>query len=194
MVKVEDTLNPAENLKNIKRLADEAQENFEKTNKRTILQIDEFETFAETGSPLVAPLKTLFDDISKTKHCTFFLTTNFPEKIDDILLRNKRVDIKVPLYPADSKTAGAIVEHYGKEFADSTVNFEKLGEMLTNNEDGSLFSNSRIESIVTNYVKQFAKKMMSHSDFVESIKNAYPDIKKEALELFKKQIEIMKHV
>ena len=160
------------------------------------VMIDEFETFAETGSPLVAPLKTLFDDISKTKHCTFFLTTNFPEKIDDILLRNKRVDIKVPLYPADSKTAGAILEHYGKKFADSSVNFEKLGEMITttNNEDGSNFSNSRIESIVANYVNQFAKKVMSHSDFVESIKMTYPDIKKEALELFKKQIEIMKHV
>lgn len=192
-IKIENTLNDYENIKNLNDIALKAQENFEKTGVRTILHIDEFDDYAPKSSKILGPLKSFLDKCSKKYHCTIFATSNFPEKIDDILLRDGRFDVKVPIYPANKQNALEILKFYGQPFADNTVNFEKLADIITNYTDSS-FSNVRLKSVVTKFVKSNNVSKMTQQNFIDSIKAIGPDIKKDALELFKKQIEYVKHI
>lgn len=193
LVKLEDTLDPVENIKNLREVAKNAQKRFEETGVRTIIQIDEFDDFAPKGSKIVGPLKSFMDNVSKKMHCTIFATTNYPEKIDDILLRDSRFEVKVPLSPADKPNALAILKYYGEKFADNTVNFEKLAEEITKGLPIVAYSNDRLSHLVSTYAKKHNLTKLSHKDFLESIKALNPDIKKETMELFKKQIEYIKH-
>ena len=52
LVKLEDSLNPVENMKNLREVAKKAQERFENTGIRTIIQIDGFDNFAQKGSKI----------------------------------------------------------------------------------------------------------------------------------------------
>ena len=169
------------------------QERFEETGVRTIIQIDEFDDFAPKGSKIVGPLKSFMDNVSQKMHCTIFATTNYPEKIDDILLRDSRFEVKVPLSPADKPNALAILKYYGEKFADNTVNFEKLADEITKGLPLVAYSNDRLSHLVSSYAKKHNLTKLSHMDFMESIKALNPDIKKETMELFKKQIEYIKH-
>ncbi len=193
IVKIEDTLDPVENLKNLRAIANKAQENFEKTGIRTIIQIDEFDDYAPKGSRLVGPLKTFMDDASEKYHCTLFATTNYPEKLDDILLRSGRFAVKVGLAPADKQNALAVLKYHGQVFADNTVNFEKLAEEVTINYPTIAYSNAKLANIASAFAKKYNLKTMTHKDFMKAIKNTNPDIKKETMELFKKQMEFIKH-
>ncbi len=198
LVKVENLLDSSENLKNLRKELDKGKKLFEEKGLRTILQIDEFDEFAPAGDRIVGPLKMIFDNVSKKYHCTFFLTTNYPEKIDTILMRDGRLDVKVPLSIADKKNALEVLKHYGASFADETVDFESLADLIVSQNSEAAYSNARIENIVTAFISSCKSKgkteVMSHKDFVTSIKNIQPDITKEAMNLFKKQIEFMKHV
>ncbi len=192
LIKLEDTLDPAENMRNLRMVAENAQTKFENSGIRTIIQIDEFDDFAPKGSRIVGPLKSFMDKVSKNFHCTIFATTNFPEKIDDILLRSGRFEVKVPIAPADTQNALAILKYYGKGFADSTVNFEKLAEKVTSTLPEAAFSNDRLKHVICSYAKEHNLTKMSQNDFLQSIKELGPDIKKDALELFKTQIQYVK--
>lgn len=193
LVKIENTMDSAENYNSLKEAAIKGQKHFEETGQRTILQVDEFDDFAPKGSQIVGPLKSFMDNVSKNYHCTVFATTNFPEKIDDILLRDGRFDTKVGLPPASKSDALAVLKHYGGEFADESVNFDKLSEHLTKGFPNEAYSNDRIKSVVSKFMKNHTEKTkMSHGDFIQSIKEVGADISKEALETFKKQLEYVK--
>lgn len=191
IVKIEDTLDSAENMRNLREIATNAQTKFEKNGIRTIIQIDEFDDFAPKGSKIVGPLKSFMDNVSEKMHCTIFATTNFPEKIDDILLRDSRFEVKVPIAPSNKQNALAVLKHYGQIFADNTVNFEKLAEIVTASNE-TAFSNDRLQSIASKYAKEHNLTKLNHQNFIDSIKALGPDIQKEALILFKKQIEYIK--
>lgn len=193
IIKIPNVLDDTENMKNVRAAAAKAQEDFEKDGIRTIIQIDEFDEFAPVGSRITGPLKSFMDDISKKYHCTIFATTNSPENIDDILLRDGRFDVKVGLPVADKPNALAVLKHYGESFADETVNFDKLADEIVKKQPNEAFSNDRISSIVSKFMEKHTTKLkMSHNDFLKSIEEVGPDILKEALDKFAEQIEYVK--
>lgn len=193
IVKIPDVVDDTKNMENIIIVAKQAQENFEKDGVRTIIQIDEFDEIAPKGSRITGALKGFMDDVSKKYHCTVFATTNHPENIDDILLRDGRFKVKVGLPIADKPNALAVLKHYGKEFADKTVNFEKLAEKIVGNQPNEAFSNDRIRSVVHKFIEEHTDKLkMSHNDFLQSIKEQGPDVMKEALDKFAEQIKYVK--
>lgn len=194
LVKVENLLDPVENLKNLRKELEKGKKLFEEKGIRTILQIDEFDEFAPEGDRIVGPLKSISDNVSKDYHCTFFFTTNYPEKIDTILMRDGRFDLKVALPLADKNNALEVLKYYGEPFADDTVNFESLADLIVSQIPEAGYSNARIEKIVKDFLNGCKTKVMSHKDFIASIKKIKPDVTKEAMEIFRKQIEFMKHV
>ncbi len=207
--KIELDIDEATNWKNLKAAAQKAQENFEKDGKRTIIRIEEFNDFAPKDSKIVSVLKSFMDDVSQKYHATIFATTNFPEKIDDILLRSGRFNVKVALAPADKKNVIEILKYYGKDFADESVNFEELAEEIVKVQPEAAFSNAKIKAIIRGLVEgqvgpentnnsfvfeDFVKKgcKISQREIMENIKKMGADISKVALDKFLEQIKYVK--
>ncbi len=196
-VKIELDIDEATNLRNLKEAAKKAQENFEKDGTRTIIRIEEFDDFAPKNSRIVAPLKSFMDDVSQKYHATIFATTNFPENIDDILLRNGRFSVKVPLAPANKSNTTDIVKHYAEKFADATVNYEKIAEELVSVQPNEAYSNAKIETIIKGLISEITekgKKTFSHTELLGKIKEFGADISKQALEKFADQIIYMRKI
>lgn len=208
-VKIELDIDEATNWKNLRTAAQKAQENFEKDGKRTIIRIEEFNDFAPKDSKIVSVLKSFMDDVSQKYHATIFATTNYPEKIDDVLLRSGRFNVKVALAPADKKNVIEILKHYGKDFADESVNFEELAEEIVKVQPEAAFSNAKIQAIIQDLVKgqvgpentnnsfvfaDFVKKgcKISQREIIENIKKLGADISKAALDKFLEQIKYVK--
>ena len=194
LVKVNNYINPDKNMNKLYELVEKAKENFEKDNVRTILYLDEINGFAPKDSPIIEPLKSLLDDLSTEYHCTLFATTNFPEKLDDIMLRDGRFGVKVGLAPADEKNAEEVLRHYGKAYADESVNFAALAAEIIKEQPNKAYSNARIKSVVENFVRTTKITKMTQQDFLQSIKETAADITKEALELFERQRSYVKHI
>lgn len=194
IVKVKNYMNDEKNLEKLTEQAEAAQQEFEKTNIRTVLLIDEFEDFVPKGSRLTNGMKTFMDNVSKMYHCTVFATTNHPDKIDDILLRDERIDVRVALAPATKENAVAVLAHYANGNTLPGVNYEELAEEIVNHPSEGAFSNSRIKGLVNRLIKANADtgKKLSQIDLSDAIKEAGPDISNKALELFMEQIQYVK--
>lgn len=196
LIKITNFLEDKENLKHLRNEAQKAQEHFEKTGIRSILLIDEIEKFAPVGSDITEPMKQFMDHVSENYHCTVFATTNHPDEIDDILLRYKRFDIKVGLSPANKSDAAAILEHYTKDLADKSVDYNEIAEHIVKVQPDEAFSNAKIEGLIDKFKKSNSKTLqkITHADLVQIFKDAYPDIGKEAMNMFRKHIDLVAHL
>ncbi len=192
--KVINYINPTKNMEKLQAQALKAKEVFETDGVRTILYLDEINGFAPKDSKIVPLLKDLLDELSEEYHCTLFATTNFPEKMDDTLLRDGRFSIKVGLAPSDRDNAEAVLMHYGKQYADDSVDFGALAEVIIGEMPEKAFSNARIKAVVENFIKVNSVSKMSHQDFLNSIKGLGADITKDALELFERQRKYVKYL
>lgn len=96
LVEIPNKFNDGINMKNLRAASTQAKELFEYNGVRTILYIDKFDEFApQNASALTGLLKGFMDKASKEYHCTVFAATEYPEKIDKILLRDGRFDAKI---------------------------------------------------------------------------------------------------
>lgn len=183
------------NWKNLDNVIEQAKKRFAKDRTRTIVLINEFDDFAPNGSKIVGSMKDLMDTLSKDYHCTIFATTNFPERIDKILLRDGRF-YKAGLPPADKANAEAVLKHYASDFADKDVKYSELAGEIVKTQPDSAFSNARIRASVVQVVEKCKNmgKKLTHGDLSESIKKLGPDIDKVALEAFNKQLKYMAHL
>jgi SpoVK/Ycf46/Vps4 family AAA+-type ATPase len=194
IVNIRPTNNDDTNLENIENAAIEAEENFKKDHVRTILNIDEFDIFVEDRRS-VGILKGFMDRVSKDYHCTVFATTNYFENIDKILLRDGRFDIKIPLAPANKQNIKEILQHTANNFVCSDVNFDEIAEkMYSVQQEEMAYSNARIVKFMNGIIQKAEKigQKVGHSYIMDALKDLYPDIQKDALDLFKKQRKIYK--
>lgn len=196
IVSLQNVLDEKENLKQLLAAAKKAKEDFEKggERKRTIILINEFEKYVPRDSDLTDALKGFMDDVSKKYHCTVFATTNFPEKIHDILLRDGRFDIKVGLPAADKEGAAAILEHYAQGNAAANINYNELAGHIVKVQPDAAFSNARIKSIVNEFLMNNPGTKIAQADILAGIREKGPDITKEALDLFKRQLAYVKGI
>lgn len=198
LVQINPTFDFKTDFHNLVNTAKAAQKKFEKDKIRTIIQIDSFEVFAPKNSKIIAPLKNLMDQLSEKYHCTIFAITNFPEQLEPLLLVDHRLGVKVGLPPADKESAKAILKHYAGQFADEGVNYDVLAEELFKVQPNEAFSNARIMNVIRNCIQEkifFANEnKITQEHLLISIKEAGPDISKRVMELFKKQIEYIKHI
>ena len=192
LVKIQPELDAETNWDNLEKVAKTAEERFKKDRTRTLILINEFDVFAPKGSKIAGVLKDFMDDCSKKYHCTLFATTNYPENVDNILGSFYRAGLP----PANKDNASAILKHYAEDFADKGINYDELAEHIVKVQPNAAFSNARIKAVVTSLteVAENQGRKLKKSDLYQSIINKGPDIKKEALELFNRQLEYVKHL
>ncbi len=185
----------SKNWKNLNKVIEQAKKRFVQDRTRTIVLINEFDEFAPNGSKIIGTMKDLMDTLSKDYHCTIFATTNYPERIDKILLRDGRF-YKAGLPPADKANAEAVLKHYAMDFASNDVKYGDLADEIVKVQPDRAFSNARIRAAVIQIVEKCKNmgKKLTQIDLSNSIKNLGPDIDKAALEIFRKQLEYMKHL
>lgn len=194
LVKFQQSLDDVKDMKNLLKEAKNAQKLFETDGKRTIIQMDCCEEMLAKGSRIITPFKNLMGNLSEKYHCTIFATVNSIDKMDDILLRAGRFDVKIGLSPADKKNTKEILKYYAKPFADESVNYDELAEHIVKAQPDAAFSNSRIRRVVEDLLlNNTGIKKVTQTDLLKSIKEVGPDITKQMLELFKRQIEFIKY-
>ena len=184
-----------ENLRNIRNAVNQAKEHFEKNGIRSIIQIDEFDGFLPIGSALIPSMKNLLDNISEQYHATIFATTNYPEKIDDIVIRSGRFSVAIPLSPANKANTLDIVKHYVKGFADDSVNCEEIADELIKVQPEEAYSNAKIKYIIKGLISDIAergKRTFSHKELLDCIRKSAPDISKNTLTEFLTQHNLIK--
>ena len=195
LVRFQQSLDDVKDMKNLLKEAKNAQKLFEADGKRTIIQMDCCEEMLAKGSRIITPFKNLMGNLSEKYHCTIFATVNSIDKMDDILLRAGRFDVKIGLSPADKKNTKEILKYYAKPFTGERVNYDELAEHIVKVQPDAAFSNSRIRRVVEDLLlNNTGIKKVTQTDLLKSIKEVGPDITKQMLELFKRQAEFIKHV
>lgn len=183
-VEMPSSLDPKIDMQNLRKISSNAQKNFEKTGKRTIIFIKKLEEFAPTGSRITSALKGFMDNVSKDSHCTIFATTDSLESIHDILLRNSRFQ-KVAISPSDKQNTKAILKHYANPFVANSLNFDELSEQIIKVQPEQAFSNKQIKLIMQS---------LSQENIIQNIKNIGPDISNKAMTLFRKQLQLARNL
>lgn len=165
----------------LKEASTRAKTNFEQGKGRTLIVIHDFDEFVNSKR-LIGPLKSYFDSISKDYHATVIATTSVPDKIDDILLRSGRFGAKIAI-PAVSKTDifSCIIKYLPVDFVDS-FNIDTLVQKLEETKNGGAYTVKQIKDFINSLIE------------TKQFKNMFPEIKQETLQIFKKQIEYMKHI
>lgn len=130
------------------KIAEEAQENFENDNTRTIVLIDEADRFfnSNTSEGFINYMKILMESCSENEHVTLFLTTNDPLKFPYELRSPTRIGLLVNLDPPDEKNTLKVLQHYfrntNQENIDYHAVYSKLSEIKPD-----MYSNSHLKSI-----------------------------------------------
>lgn len=185
LVEIPNAFKDKENMKNLRIAASKSKELFEKSGIRTIIHIGNFDEFAPKGSRITGALKGFMDTVSKDFHCTVFATTSFPEKIDDILLRDGRFKAKIDIPPANKENVIELLKHYASNFIDRFIDYDKLAEKIITLQGDKTLSNAQIKAAV---------QTLNQEVIIQNIANMASDIGKEALDLFKRQIEQVKRL
>lgn len=160
----------------------------------TFILIDEFDSFAPKNSEKSQRMKNLTDKISNQYHCSIIATTNFPENIDAVLLRDGRFE-KMAISPASFSDVKEIINYYlnGTFVKDSELN--SVVHNIVNNPNGK-YSNSQIKDIIINCIKKslYSKITLEGKHIIQAFNENTPVITNEMFNLFKKQINIVKRI
>lgn len=157
-------------LKGIRQVIAEAKSNYEKTGKRTVILVKDFEKFAPKESRIVGPLKSLMDNVSES-HATIVATTMFPENLDDILIRSSRFQAKIAIPPADYKNILEMIKIYLDPNILATIDMDTIAKKILAIQTDGAFSVKALKGLIQNII---------------------PDIKQTTIKSFEKQINIMK--
>ena len=190
LLKVGDDIN----FSRLMKIANEAKTNFKKTGKRTIIQIDEVEFFGTkqtpsfwkrlTGKP--ENFEEFLSVCSEKYGCTLVVTTNEPDKIDNSI-KSKIKFLYVPI--ANEDDMAEILKFHVNNRNNENINYKKLVALLVDKtKDGSAFTNARLEDIVKTVISRHG--VLNQKLLEEEIKNREPDISKEEINYYKKDLKL----
>ncbi len=175
-------------------IAEDARNNYQNKGIRTFVLIDEFNSFAPLNSVRSERMKNLTDYISPKYHCSIIATTNYPEKIDPILLRDGRFE-KIAMGPAYKDDLKKIIYRYLNGCFENDAEIYDLISIILNNKNGR-YSNSIIKDIINNQIAQSvtSKIVLDAARLKKAFINTVPDISNDFMELFKKQIQYVQKI
>ena len=171
-----------ERFNKLKEASAKAKAGFENGQGRTLIVINDFDKFAPKDSRIVGPLKSYLDTISKDFHATIIATTSIPEALDDILLRSGRFGAKIAVPAMDKADMLSCIHKYiNLDFIDN-IDINKLIQNLDSERNGGAYSVKQL--------KDFIKSLTNIND----LNTLVPDIKSNAIKVFKQQMEYVKHI
>ena len=192
LLKVGDDIN----FSRLMKIAEEAKTNFEKTGKRTIIQIDEVEFFGTKQTPSFwkrlrgkpENFEEFLSVCSEKYGCTLIVTTNEPDKIDNSI-KSKMKFLYVPI--ANEDDMAEILKFHVNNRNKENINYKKLVSLLVaKTKDGSAFTNARLEDIVKTVISRHG--VLNQKLLEEEIANREPDISKEEIDFYKKDFKLCK--
>ena len=155
---------------------------FENGQGRTLIVINDFEKFAPKDSRMIGPLKSYLDTASKDFHATVVATTVIPEILDDILLRSGRFGAKIAIPAMDKNDMLSCIHKYiNLDFIDS-IDINKLIQKLDSDRNNGAYSVKQLKNFI---------KSLTNTDTLATL---VPDIKSDAIKMFKQQMEYVKHI
>lgn len=172
-VEVTNSGDDAERIKKLRDIVNKAKTLYDNSKKRTLIFISDFDEFAPKNSRIVGPLKSLMDSVSVNSHATIIATTTKPEQLDDILLRNSRFQVKMPLPPADNKNIIEMIKIHLKPEILANLDISAFAKKITDLQSDGGYSIKAITSLIQNLI---------------------PDLDKKAIGLFEKQVDFMKKI
>ena len=192
LLKVGDDIN----FSRLMNIAEKAKTDFEKTGRRTIIQIDEVEFFGTKQTPslwkrLRGKPETFADFLSICSEkygCTLVVTTNEPDKIDDSI-KSKMKFLYVPV--ANEDDMAEILKFHVNNRNKEDINYKKLVALLmVKTKDGSAFTNARLEDIVKTVISRHG--VLNQKLLEEEIADREPDISKQEIDFYKKDFKLCK--
>lgn len=130
-------------------ILEKAQKNFLKTQKRTIVIIDEFDRFFGNGvsNKFVNAMKGILESCSEDNHVTFLLTTNRPQKIPYELRNSHRISPIIPMEPPSKIDTVAVIEHYLEGCETDDIDYNKILDELFKYAPDEIYSNTHLKTI-----------------------------------------------
>lgn len=170
----------------IKKQLEIAQQNYQNTNRYSIIQLNEFDEFLSDNPKLLNEFLDLVSDCAKKYHATFFLTTNNPLSINEKI--RKKAELTIPMGAAAKDDIRSIVQYYvsGREI--SGYNLDEITEEFEKVKPDYAYSNAQIETIID---KNLPKENCTQTDFINEIRAVKPCITKEINDKFKREQDIL---
>jgi len=165
--------------------AELAEKNFKTDKRRTLIQINEFETLASKESGLTDKLKDFMKDCSKKYHCTLLLTTNNPSLIDQSLLTEDICPVKIPMGPANKEDTKAILQYYLNDKDIKDIDYDVLTNAIMKVQPNQAYSNSQIKKMAEDYIELNKGKTLTQQGLLCYINKKVPQLSKADLEKFK---------
>lgn len=155
-------------------LLEKAQKSFEKTNRRTIILIDEFDRFfGKDASPkFINTMKGILENCSEDNHVTFFLTSNKPQKIPYELRNSHRIDPTYSIDPPNKENTVAVIEHYLQGCETEDLDYNAILNELFKFAPDEIYSNTHlkvISEIATDEIKPESRPLTTDM-FLQAIK------------------------
>lgn len=169
------------NFERLMPLAEKAKSVFEKTGRRTIIQIDEVEFFGTKQTPSFwkklrgkpQTFEEFLSCCSEKYGCTMVVTTNEPNKIDESI-RTKMKFLYVPV--ATKKDMAEILKFHVNNRNKEPINYNKLVNLLSEKmTDGTAFTNARLADIVYTVITTISSQKAYNQliDIAERAKNNF---------------------
>lgn len=126
-----------------------SQKNFLKTQKRTIVVIDEFDRFFGEGvsNKFINAMKGILESCSEDYHVTFLLTSNKPQKIPYELRNSHRISPSIPMAPPTKLDTVAVIEHYLQGCQTEDIDYNKILDELFKFAPDEKYSNTHLKAI-----------------------------------------------
>lgn len=130
------------------KIAEEAQNNFEDNNIRTIVLIDEADRFfnEKTSPGFISYMKDLLESCSREEHITLFLTTNDPLKFPYELRSPQRIGLVVNLDPPDKQNTIKVLQYYFRDIPSQNIDYDRVYSKLEEIRPDT-YSNTHLKSI-----------------------------------------------
>ena len=163
----------------------EAQEHFEKSRRRSIIQLNEFGAFNNASEKDINKFIDFIKNCSDKYHLTLFLTTNDPLNIDKRILS---LTENIPMGPASKDDVINILEYYLKTKNIPNLDYDKVAEEIIKDNPQKYYSNGQIENIAL-YLPN--GKEVSQDDLIAIIRKVPPLINDQIMNKFIKEQELL---
>lgn len=184
VIEIESTLNSKIDYENLINAIKIANTNYEKNKTHTIIKIEEIDSFMN-DSLMHSDYEKLLSLFKKNNNYTILATTNFPSKINSQILSLNKFT-KIFIAPANKKNLSEVLSYYISDFADNSINYDKLLQHIINIAGNDFYSNAKIASSIQKGIKTIYVKngKLNQNDFLNILSEVKPDIKKEIINLY----------
>lgn len=166
----------------LEKVVANARNRFTIDNKRTMVIIDNFDDFTLQTKRDRDVFKAFLDNVSSMYKATILAISQNPEKLDPIILRDGRFN-KIAIANANFKDIIEIVKRYVPLDLLDRLNIIDFAKQIFKLQGENAFS-----------VKQIKELTMLFADKFSEIHNIKPEISKEKIMHFKKQLKLLKSI